>query len=101
MGHRSSTMAKQSVRPVLFISGATGTGKSDLAISLAQRFKGEVINADAMQMYKGLDIVTNKVSRHILFLLSCQEAKRASLTEYSAIQVIRFQSSSEVLSHII
>lgn len=46
---------------MIFILGSTGTGKSDLAIALAKRFCGEVINADAMQLYKGLDIVTNKV----------------------------------------
>ena len=33
-----------------------------LALELARRFGGEIISADAMQMYKGLDIVTNKVS---------------------------------------
>ena len=49
------------MKPVTFILGATGTGKSDLAIALAKRFNGEVINADAMQLYQGLDIVTNKV----------------------------------------
>lgn len=47
--------------PVIAICGATGTGKSKLAIDLALRLKGEVINADAVQLYKGLDIATNKV----------------------------------------
>ena len=47
--------------PVLVVLGATGAGKSKLALELAQRFGGEIISADAMQMYKGLDIVTNKV----------------------------------------
>lgn len=55
-------MSAAPVKPVVFILGSTGTGKSDLAIALAKRFSGEVINADAMQLYKGLDIVTNKVS---------------------------------------
>ncbi|KAF7513441.1 hypothetical protein GJ744_008735 [Endocarpon pusillum] len=48
--------------PLIAIVGATGTGKSKLAIKLAQRFNGEIINGDAMQMYKGLPIITNKVS---------------------------------------
>lgn len=60
-------MAKHTGQHVLFISGATGTGKSDLAIALAKRFRGEVVNADAMQLYKGLDIVTNKVSVHFMY----------------------------------
>ncbi|KAJ9617994.1 tRNA dimethylallyltransferase, mitochondrial [Knufia peltigerae] len=41
--------------------GATGTGKSKLAVDLATRFNGEIINGDAMQMYKGLPIITNKI----------------------------------------
>ncbi|PKI48161.1 adenylate isopentenyltransferase 5, chloroplastic-like [Punica granatum] len=46
---------------VVFVMGATGTGKSRLAIDLATRYPAEVINSDKMQVYKGLDIVTNKV----------------------------------------
>ena len=48
--------------PIVVILGATGAGKSKLALELATKFGGEIISADAMQMYKGLDIVTNKVS---------------------------------------
>ncbi|KAF7068536.1 hypothetical protein CFC21_074277 [Triticum aestivum] len=44
------------------VMGATGTGKSRLAIDLALRFGGEVINSDKMQVYQGLDVATNKVS---------------------------------------
>ncbi|OTB18110.1 hypothetical protein K445DRAFT_314932 [Daldinia sp. EC12] len=47
--------------PIVAIIGTTGTGKSDLAIDLALKFNGEVINADAMQMYKGLPIITNQL----------------------------------------
>ena len=57
-----TTMAEAARKPPLIVVvGATGTGKSKLAIELAGRFNGEIINADAMQMYKGLPIVTNKV----------------------------------------
>ncbi|KAM3081486.1 tRNA dimethylallyltransferase, mitochondrial [Clarireedia jacksonii] len=48
--------------PVILVLGATGTGKSQLAVDLAKRFNGEVINGDAMQMYAGLPIITNKVT---------------------------------------
>ena len=48
--------------PILVVLGATGAGKSKLALELAQKFRGQIISADAMQMYKGLDIVTNKVT---------------------------------------
>ncbi len=58
--------ASRRVPPVVLVLGATGAGKSKLALELAQKFGGEVISADAMQMYKGLDIVTNKVTREEL-----------------------------------
>lgn len=47
---------------LVFIGGATGTGKSDLAVSLAQRLGGEVVSADSMQLYRGMDIGTAKLS---------------------------------------
>ncbi|KAK0602335.1 hypothetical protein LWI29_032444 [Acer saccharum] len=42
--------------------GATGTGKSRLAINLATRFPAEIVNSDKIQVFKGLDIATNKVT---------------------------------------
>ncbi|KAK3019848.1 hypothetical protein RJ639_004093 [Escallonia herrerae] len=47
---------------VVIVMGATGTGKSRLSIDLATRFPAEIVNSDKMQVYKGLDIVTNKVT---------------------------------------
>ncbi|KAF6145275.1 hypothetical protein GIB67_041470 [Kingdonia uniflora] len=47
---------------VIFVMGATGTGKSKLSIDLATQFPAEIINSDKMQVYKGLDIVTNKIT---------------------------------------
>jgi len=47
--------------PLIVISGATATGKSDLAIALAQELEGEIINADSMQLYQGMDIGTAKL----------------------------------------
>jgi tRNA dimethylallyltransferase len=46
--------------PALAILGATGSGKTQLAISLAQQFHGEVISCDALQVYRGMDIGTAK-----------------------------------------
>ncbi|EHK97096.1 P-loop containing nucleoside triphosphate hydrolase [Glarea lozoyensis ATCC 20868] len=48
--------------PLVVVLGATGTGKSQLAVELATRFEGEIINGDAMQMYQGLPIITNKIT---------------------------------------
>ncbi|KAG6765179.1 hypothetical protein POTOM_029199 [Populus tomentosa] len=44
--------------------GTTATGKSKLSIDLATHFQGEIINSDKIQVYKGLDILTNKVSEN-------------------------------------
>lgn len=48
------------IRPVAVI-GPTGTGKSALALALAQQLGGEIVNADAMQLYRGMDIGTAKL----------------------------------------
>ena len=48
--------------PVLAVVGPTATGKSDLAVELAHRLGGEIVNADSMQLYEGMDIGTAKLS---------------------------------------
>ena len=49
--------------PLVVIVGETASGKSDLALDLALRFNGEIINADSWSVYKGFDIGTAKPSR--------------------------------------
>lgn len=46
---------------VIVITGPTATGKSELGIYLAKKLNGEIINADSTQIYKGIDIATNKI----------------------------------------
>lgn len=48
------------VRPLAII-GPTGTGKSELALDVAERVTAEIVNADAMQLYRGMDIGTAKL----------------------------------------
>lgn len=48
---------------ILVILGPTATGKSDLAVKIAQRFNGEVISADSRQVYTGLDIGAGKITK--------------------------------------
>ncbi|MET9634038.1 tRNA (adenosine(37)-N6)-dimethylallyltransferase MiaA [Lentzea sp. NPDC006480] len=75
------------ITPIAVV-GPTATGKSDLAVSLAERFGGEVVNADAMQLYRGMDIGTAKmtlaerrgVPHHLLDVLSVTET--ASVAAY-------------------
>ncbi|HUR03356.1 MAG TPA: tRNA (adenosine(37)-N6)-dimethylallyltransferase MiaA [Nonomuraea sp.] len=49
-------------QPVIAVVGPTAAGKSDLAVDLALRLGGECINADSMQLYRGMDIGTAKLS---------------------------------------
>lgn len=48
--------------PVIAVVGPTAAGKSDLAVALALRLGGEVVNADSMQLYQGMDIGTAKLT---------------------------------------
>jgi len=48
---------------IIVIVGQTGSGKTGLSLLLAERFQGEVINADSRQVYKGLDIGTEKITQ--------------------------------------
>jgi tRNA dimethylallyltransferase len=73
------------------VVGATATGKSDLAVSLARALGGEVINADSMQLYRGMDIGTAKLSvtecrgipHHLLDIWDV--TKTASVAEYQVL----------------
>ena len=52
-GHERDVILHQ---PCVFILGPTGTGKSSLALSLAQKHNGVIVNFDSVQFYKGLEI---------------------------------------------
>jgi len=66
---------------LIIICGATATGKSDLAVSLAKEINAEVVNADSMQLYKGMDIGTaklttaerNGIAHHLIDILDIKE----------------------------
>lgn len=49
---------------IIFIAGPTAVGKSAVAVALAQELDAEIISADAMQIYRGMDIGTGKITRH-------------------------------------
>ncbi|TVY28668.1 tRNA dimethylallyltransferase [Lachnellula hyalina] len=97
--NKHSTMAKKPPKdPLVVILGATGTGKSQLAVDLATRLNGEIINGDAMQMYDGLPIVTNRITHeeqkgvphHLLgFVALDEEPWRVGIFKTKASQIIR------------
>ncbi len=76
--------------PVIAVVGATAAGKTGLSLGLAQRLDGEVVNTDAMQVYRGMDIGTAKlparerrgVPHHLLDLMEIDQV--ASVAEFQA-----------------
>lgn len=58
------------MKKILIITGLTGSGKSDLAVSLAKKYNGEIISADSVQIYKGLDIGSAKESKETMSTVS-------------------------------
>ncbi|GEL19003.1 tRNA (adenosine(37)-N6)-dimethylallyltransferase MiaA [Pseudonocardia asaccharolytica] len=81
-------MSDPAAPPLVAVVGPTATGKSDLGLHLAARLGGEVVNADAMQLYRGMDIGTAKLTvaqrhgipHHLLDVLDITET--ASVAAY-------------------
>jgi tRNA dimethylallyltransferase len=77
--------------PVVAVVGPTAAGKSDLSLDLALRLGGEVVNTDAMQVYRGMDVGTAKlppeerrgVPHHLLDLLDVAEP--ATVAQFQAL----------------
>ena len=77
--------------PIIIICGPTATGKSDLALEVANLIDGEIINADSMQLYKGMDIGTAKLTleeraeipHHLLDILTVDQD--ASVAQYQGL----------------
>lgn len=74
--------------PVVAVVGPTASGKSDLAVEICLKYNGEVVSADSMQIYKGMDIATAKPSKeekcgiphHMMDFLD--SAEQFSVAEY-------------------
>ena len=89
-------MTRGTQRPVVAVVGPTGTGKSDLGIAIAQRVGGEIVNADALQFYRGMDIGTAKlppeerggVPHHLLDILNLHEEASVAAFQTRARTVI-------------
>lgn len=81
---------------LVVISGATATGKSALSVELAKEIDAEIINADSMQVYRGMDIGTAKISvaerngitHHMLDVLSVSQDSNVAWYQSEARRVI-------------
>ncbi len=76
MGTQGKDKAK-----IIVILGPTASGKSDMAVSIAKKFNGEVVSADSRQVYKGLDIGSGKITKEEMggvphYLLDVASPKR-------------------------
>jgi len=84
------------VSRLLVVAGPTGTGKSELALDLAERVTGEVVNGDAMQLYRGMDIGTAKlapaqrrgVPHHLLDVLDVTQTASVAVYQREARAII-------------
>jgi tRNA dimethylallyltransferase len=78
-------LAAQTNSPLVVVAGPTASGKSALALELALRFRGEIVNCDSLQLYRGLDLGTAKtppaerrlVPHHLFDILDPQEVTTA------------------------
>jgi tRNA dimethylallyltransferase len=84
------------MKPLIVISGPTAVGKSDLAVSLAEILDTQVISCDAMQVYKGMDIGTAKITademhgivHHLIDVVDPDEEMSTSIFLDKALAVI-------------
>jgi tRNA dimethylallyltransferase len=82
--------------PLLAVVGPTGSGKSTLALCLAQKFGGEIVNCDSLQLYRGFDIGTAKtppsdrrgIPYHLFDVLTPQESYSAGEYARQAREII-------------
>src|SRR6185437_16859102 len=82
--------------PLVLLVGPTASGKSAVALALAQRFGGEIVTADSAQVYRGMDIGTAKpdaatraaVPHHLLDLIEPTEAYSAARFRDDALAAI-------------
>ncbi|WP_240372935.1 tRNA (adenosine(37)-N6)-dimethylallyltransferase MiaA [Brevibacterium zhoupengii] len=82
--------------PTITIAGATATGKSDLALNLAEHLGGEIINTDSMQFYRGMDIGTAKlpadqrrgITHHLIDILDVREEANVQTFQRQAREAI-------------
>ena len=85
------------MQPVFVILGATAVGKTDLSLDLAELIDGEIINADSMQLYRGMDIGTAKlpieqrrgIPHHMLDVLAVTEMANVSDYQIAGRKVIQ------------
>ncbi len=90
-------MAEQRRPKVIVIAGPTASGKTALAVDLARSLSGEIVNADSMQVYRGMDIGTAKptyeerrgIPHHLLDVVNPDEDFNAAIYRRMALPIVK------------
>ena len=85
-----------SALPIVAIVGPTASGKTALSLDLAERLDGEIINADSMQFYRGMDIGTAKlpiderrgISHHLIDIMDIRDEASVAQFQHDARRTI-------------
>eukprot|EP00002_Diphylleia_rotans_P030774 TRINITY_DN6361_c0_g1_i1.p1 TRINITY_DN6361_c0_g1~~TRINITY_DN6361_c0_g1_i1.p1 ORF type:complete len:434 (+),score=67.73 TRINITY_DN6361_c0_g1_i1:268-1569(+) len=99
--HGDSAVRQYSIPTVVVIAGPTGVGKSDAAVRLASEISGEIVNADSVQVYRGMDIgsdkptaeIRSKIRHHLIDIRNPTEVYSAMSFRNDALSAIKDISS--------
>ena len=102
-------MATENAAPLIVVAGPTASGKSALALELAVRFGGEIVNCDSLQLYRGLNIGTAKtppeerrgVPHHLFDILDPREVATAGDYAERARRILRAISGRDALPVVV
>lgn len=97
------------MQPAIVIVGPTAVGKTDLSLDVAQNISGQIINADSMQLYKGMDIGTAKlplnkrrgIAHHMLDVLEVTETANVADYQRDARKVIEQLAKQAIQSVVV
>lgn len=94
---------------VILIGGPTAVGKSQVAVELAKQFKGEIISADSMQIYKRMSVGTAKITNqemngiphHMIDFIDPKDGYSVSEYRFDALSIIKELSEKKVLPIVV
>jgi len=96
-------VVQKNISPILIVTGPTSVGKTELTVDLARQINGEIISADAFQIYKELNLGTAKPTRehrdavphHLVDIISFQEKESFSVNKFLSLAM---EKVNEILS---
>ena len=97
------------MRPAIVIVGPTAVGKTQLSLEVAEEFSGQIINADSMQLYRGMDVGTAKlpvserrgIKHHMLDVLDVTQTANVADYQRDARKVVQELDESRIRSVVV